>query len=114
MATANPAAKDLAKRLSTRLANYKLTDATITRLTERVLIDGMVMHRWSPCALGICIDYFSDKTPDLDMFRKRGISRFEVFPYGIIDWDRWHVRVGFEVDELQGKVINHAQHAAGY
>ena len=114
MATANPAPKELAKRLSTRLASYKLTDATITKLTERLLVDGLVMHRWNPCAVGICIDYFTDKTPNLDLFRQRGIAGFEVFPYGIIDWDRWHVRVGFDVDELQGKVINQAQHAAGF
>ncbi len=110
MATANPAAKDLAKRLSTRLANHKLTDAAINRLTERLLVDGLVMHRWSPCAVGICIDYFTDKTPDLDAFRKKGIAGIEVFPYGIIDWDRWHVRVGFEVDELAGKYLPPAAH----
>jgi hypothetical protein len=31
------------------------------------------------------------------------VSKWEVFPYGIIDWDRFHVRVAFEVDELEGK-----------
>ena len=114
MATANPPAKDLAKRLSTRLASYKLTDAAITKLTDRLLVDGLVLHRWNPCAVGICIDYFTDKTPDLDIFRKRGVAGLEVFPYGIIDWDRWHVRVGFEVDELQGKVINQVARGAGF
>jgi hypothetical protein len=27
-----------------------------------------------------------------------------VFPYGILEWDLFHVRVAYEVNELEGKV----------
>ncbi len=98
--------KDVTVRLSKRLANYKLTDATIKRLADRVLIDGLSIAWFNPCIYGICIDYFTDQMPRLDVLSpKLGISKWEVFPYGIIDWDRFHVRVAFEVDELVGKEL---------
>ena len=96
--------KQLSTRLSKRLANFKLSDAAIRNLSERVLIDGLAIGRLSPCMYGICIDYFSDKIPSLDkLSSKHGIAKWEVFPYGIIDWDRFHVRVAFTVDELEGR-----------
>jgi hypothetical protein len=97
--------KDLSARLSKRLANFKLSDAAVQSLADRVIIDGLSISRFNPCIYGICIDYFSDKYPKLDgLGPKLGISKWEVFPYGIIDWDRFHVRVAFQVDELEGKV----------
>lgn len=97
--------KDLSARLSKRLANYKLGDAVIKGLTERVLIEGLDIVRFNPCIYGICIDYYTTAMPRLDLLSpKHQISRFEVFPYGIIDWDRFHVRIAFLVDELEGKV----------
>ncbi len=102
MATVN--GKELATRLSKRLANFKLSDAVIQGLAERVLIDGLSISRFNPCIYGICIDYFSDRMPRLDnLSSKLGISKWEVFPYGIIEWDRFHVRIAFNVDELEGK-----------
>jgi hypothetical protein len=96
--------KVLSTRLSKRLANYKLSDAVIRNLSDRVLIEGLSIARFNPCIYGICIDYFTDKMPSLDRLSpKLGIAKWEVFPYGIIDWDRFHVRVAFEVDELEGK-----------
>jgi hypothetical protein len=96
--------KELQVRMSKRLANFKLSDANIKALADRVLIDGLQIFRFDPCMYGICIDYFTDKLPRLDtLSAKHGISKWEVFPYGIIDWDRFHVRVAFEVDELEGK-----------
>src|SRR5690242_5638269 len=96
--------KDLSARLSKRLANYKLSDAVIKGLAERVLIDGLDIVRFNPCIYGICIDYYTTEMPRLDLLNaKQQISRLEVFPYGIIDWDRFHVRIGFMVDELEGK-----------
>ena len=102
MATVNT--QDLSARMSKRLANFKLSDAVIKGLADRVLIDGLSIYRFDPCIYGICIDYFTDKMPRLDkLTRAQGISKWEVFPYGIIDWDRFHIRVAFEVDELEGK-----------
>jgi hypothetical protein len=96
--------KTMTERLSHRLANFKLSDAVITALAERVLIDGLSIGRFDPCIYGICVDYFTNKPPRLDHFSaKLGIAKWEVFPYGIIDWDRFHVRVAFNVDELEGK-----------
>jgi len=96
--------KVLSTRLSKRLANYKLSDTVIRNLSDRVLIDGLSIARFDPCIYGICIDYFTDKLPSLERLSpKLGITKWEVFPYGIIDWDRFHVRVAFEVDELEGR-----------
>jgi hypothetical protein len=96
--------KELSARLSKRLANFKLSEAAIGALADRVLIDGLAISRFDPCIYGICIDYFSDRMPRLDQLTpKQGVVKWEVFPYGIIDWDRFHVRVGFGVDELEGK-----------
>jgi hypothetical protein len=96
--------KVLSSRLSKRLASYKLKDAVIKSLAERVLVDGLSIGRIDPCIYGICIDYYTDKLPKLDtLAHKAGISKYEVFPYGIIDWDRFHVRIAFNVDEMQSQ-----------
>jgi hypothetical protein len=98
--------KDLSRRLSKRLANFKLSDDVIARLADRVLIDGMDIKKFDVCIYGICIDYFTDRIPKLEgVFSKLDVARVEVFPYGIIEWDRFHVRVGFAVDELEGRSI---------
>jgi hypothetical protein len=96
--------KQLTTQLSQRLANFKLSDAAIRRLADRVLIDGLSIARFDPCIYGICIDYFTETMPKLELLSpKHGISKWEVFPYGIIDWDRFHVRIAFTVNELEGK-----------
>lgn len=94
-------AKTLSQHMSRRLASFKLPDSVIAKLADRVLINGWSIGRFNPCIYGICLDYFTDKVPDLsDLLKKPGISRFEVFPYGIINPDRFHVQVGYSVDEL--------------
>lgn len=99
-------AKELSQQMSKRLASFKLPDSVISKLADRVLIDGLSIGKFSPCIYGICIDYFTNKVPKLDgILAKRGITTVEVFPYGIIDWDRFHVRVGFAVDELEGSGV---------
>jgi len=32
------------------------------------------------------------------------VVKWEVFPYGIIDWDRFHVRIAFESPEIQQRI----------
>ena len=82
--------KNLSQRLSKRLANYKLKDDVIAKLADRVLIDGLDLKRFDVCIYGICIDYYTDKVPKLDGILSRiDVARLEVFPYGIIDWDRF-------------------------
>jgi len=98
--------KELSARMSKRLANFKLGDVAIKALADRVLVDGLQIFRFDPCIYGICVDYFTDTFPRLDMLTaKHGVSKWEVFPYGIIDWDRFHVRLAFEVNELEGKSL---------
>ena len=96
--------KQLSERLSKRLANFKLSDAIITRLADRFTIEGLDIKKFDPCIYGICIDYFGAKLPKLDgLLRQNDISKWEVFPYGIIDWDHFHVRVAYNVDEIVGR-----------
>ena len=98
--------RELSARMSKRLANFKLSDDVIKSLADRVLIDGLSIARFDPCIYGICIDYFSDRMPNLERFGpKLGIAKWEVFPYGIIDWDRFHVQIAFNVDEIADKAI---------
>ena len=81
-----------------------MSDAAITDLADRVLIDGLSTARFDPCIYGICIDYLSDKFPRLESLpTKGGIAKWEVFPYGVVAPDRFLVRVAFQVDELVGK-----------
>ena len=101
---ATVSSKELSARLSKRLANFKLSDAAIGALADRILVEGLSIGRFDPCIYGICIDYFTDRIPRLEaLSAKHGIAKWEVFPYGIIDWDRFHVRIAFNVDELEGK-----------
>ena len=102
MYTAN--AKEIAAGLSKQLANFKLSDTVIRGLADRVTIEGLSVGRFNPCIYGICVDYFTDKIPRLEgLTAKHRIAKWEVFPYGIIDWDRFHVQVAFNVDELADK-----------
>ncbi|MEQ1637797.1 MAG: hypothetical protein ABL903_14020 [Methylococcales bacterium] len=95
--------KDLSQRLSKRLANFKLKDDVIAKLADRVLIDGLEIRKFDVCTYGICVDYSTDKIPKLDaIFSDVDIKGIEIFPYGIIDWDRFHIRVEYTVDELAG------------
>jgi hypothetical protein len=103
-------AEDLSGRMSKRLASYKLADGVVKRLVDRVLIDGLEIVRIDPCIYGICVDYWTKDLPRPDFSIKRGISKWEVFPYGIIVWDLFHVRVAFEVNELEGKVTERGFH----
>ena len=99
--------KDLSNRLSKRLANFKLKDKVIVDLAKRVLIDGYHISKFDICIYGICIDYFTDRVPKLDgILSKIDVDRIEVFPYGIIEWDRFRVRVGFNVNELEGSGLS--------
>lgn len=96
---------DLSNKMSKRLSSFKLSDTVIKDLADRVIIDGLSIGKFNPCIYGICVDYFSDKWPKLDDLAKRhGIAKWEVFPYGIIDWDRYHVRVAFQVDGIHANI----------
>ena len=97
--------KELSTAMSRQLANYNLSDDVIKSLAERVTIEGLFLGRFNPCIYGICIDYFTDKIPNLATLTiKQKVAKWEVFPYGIIEWDRFHVQVAFNADELGGKV----------
>jgi hypothetical protein len=102
--------KEVAAGLSKQLATFKLGDEVIKSLAERVVIEGLFIGRFNPCIYGICVDYFTDKMPQFNELNvKERVRKWEVFPYGIIEWDRFHIQVAFDVDELAGKGI-----AAGF
>jgi hypothetical protein len=44
------------------------------------------------------------------MYVRASVAGDGVIPYGIIDWDLFHVRVAFEVNELEGKVTKRGFH----
>jgi hypothetical protein len=98
---------DLSTLVSKRLANFELGADAIDRLIERVTIEGLKIGRINPCIYGICVDYWTTEFPDIrpEMHIGRRISKWEVFPYGVLpEWDMFHVRVAYEMDELEGKV----------
>lgn len=98
---------ELSQRLSARLANFRVKDDVIKKLAGGVLVDGLEIKRFDVCAYGICVDYFG-KVPKLDgILAKKDIAHVEVFPYGILNPDYFHVRVGYRVDELQGAGFQH-------
>jgi hypothetical protein len=68
-----------------------------------VLVEGLEIHGINPCIYGICMDYFTDKLPQLAVDPKTQLKKWEVFPYGILEWDLFHVRAAYGVLELEGK-----------
>lgn len=97
--------KDLSQRLSRRLSSFKIKDDVIAKLADRVIVEGLEIKRFDPCIYGICIDYFTDRIPRLDdILSKPDVAKLEVFPYGVIAIDRFRVHVGYNVDELAGRV----------
>ncbi len=81
-----------------KLASLKVKDVTVKKLTLALAKQGFQVGRINPCIYGICIDFFTDKTPRIDtLLGHKGIASIEIFPYGIIDWDRFHVKVGVQV-----------------
>jgi hypothetical protein len=97
--------KDLSQRLSRRLSSYKIKDDVISKLADRVLVDGLEIKKFDICIYGICIDYFTDRIPKLDaVFAHTDVAKLEVFPYGVLAADRFRVRVSYSVDELAGRV----------
>ena len=94
---------EVTTRLSKRLANFKLGDAVISSLADRVVIEGLSMGRINPCIYGICVDYFTEKLPQIAVDPKTQLKKWEVFPYGILEWDLFHVRAAYGVPELEGK-----------
>lgn len=97
--------KEMSNRLSKRLAGFGLKDEVVGRIAERILIDGLHIKKFDLCIYGICTDYHTDRIPKLDgILSKLDVARLEVFPYGIIGWDHFHIRVGFKVDELAARI----------
>ena len=100
----DPNKKQLATRLSSRLASFKLPAAAINSIADRVLVEGLSIRRFNPCIYGICIDYITEKMPDFARLNpKLEVAKWEVFPYGILEWDLFHVQIAYNVPELEGK-----------
>ena len=97
--------RDLSQRLSKRLSTFKIKDDVISKLADRVIVEGYDIKRFDVCMYGICIDYYTDKIPKLEVLLSRpDVSHLQIFPYGVLELDRFRVRVGYNVDELAGRV----------
>ena len=96
--------KVLSERLSKKLANFELSDEVIAKLANHLLIDGLEINNIDVgFPYGVIADYFTSEIPKLnDILTRADISRFEIFPYGIIIRDRFHIRVTYTPDELEG------------
>ena len=93
--------KDVRKALAQRLARYKVSDAAVARIADRVIRDGAKIGRWDFCPYGICIDYFSDKRIIVDkLLGSERVRVVKLFPYGIPLDDFWHLHAEIEVPEL--------------
>jgi hypothetical protein len=92
-----PTPKYLSEHLSRRLANLEIDDQQIADLTKRLQVDGLRMGRLGICSVGICVDYLA--RPDFDwktVLVRPGLRHVEIFPYGIIEPERLHVRLSFD------------------
>lgn len=92
-----PTSKDLSEHLSRRLANLEIDDHQIADLTKRLQVEGLRIGRLDICSMGICVDYLA--RPDVDwktVLTRPGLRHVEIFPYGIIEPERLHVRLSFD------------------
>ena len=53
------------------VASSKLPATTVNQIADRVLVEGLEIHRINPCIYGICIDYFTEKLPSSRSTRRR-------------------------------------------
>jgi len=96
-------AKDVHKALAARLAHRDLKDEVISRITSRIVREGLKIGGVDFCPYGICIDYFSDKRIIVDKILDGEKFRVvRLFPYGILVDDLWRMQVEMHVPELVG------------
>ena len=107
--------KALHTALARAVAAYKVPDAVITRVAERLAGLDIRIRGLDICAYGICIDYFTtddrwlEKLAQFLKIERSGPHRIEVLVNGIPDPDIFHVRVEQQFEEL-GQYVAAAGH----
>ncbi|QGM98539.1 hypothetical protein [Methylocystis parvus] len=91
--------------LAARLASFNVSDARIAELSKAVQKDGLSIKNFDVCSHGICVDYFTTDIDSVAKLVKEGkFKGIEIFPWGIVNPDLFHVKVGLDVPELAGRV----------
>lgn len=92
--------------LAKAVADRRVDHGVVDELAEQIARIGHPLRGIDVCALGICLDYFVDTKkwwdilPELVRVENSKLGRVEVFPYGIVNPDLFHIRVMHDVDGI--------------
>lgn len=99
------AIKSVHKALAEKLASHKIGDATIAKVTDRIVQEGLKIGRVDFFPYGIKVDYFADSRVTINkLLELKRYRTLKVFPYGLLEIDHFHVQVELEVPELAGQI----------
>ena len=104
--------KTVAMALSRVVASRKVPKDIVEKMASKLSATKMPLRGIDICAHGICLDYIVEgkgdsiwetlpQISDIPGWRVRGI---EIFPWGIISPDIFHVRIEHEVEELASQL----------
>lgn len=99
--------KLVSKALARAVASRKIPNAQVEIAANRLAECKYPIRGIDICVYGICLDYFIDDRewwnvlPDLVDVGGGRVGRIEVFPYGIIDPDLFHVRISHDIEEVR-------------
>ncbi len=99
--------KLVSKALARAVASRKVENRAVNELAERISRASYQIRGVDICTYGICLDYFIDNKnwweviPELVEVGGGRVGRIEVFPYGIIDPDLFHVRIEQDFEEIR-------------
>ena len=92
--------------LARAVAQRKIPDNTIKKLAAQLGTARTPIRRIDVCAYGICIDYFLTideiwkELPELLKVGEGRVRGIEIFPWGIINPDLFHVHIEHEFDAI--------------
>ena len=99
--------KSVRLALARCVAKHDVSDDAVDHAAKLIATARHQIRGIGVCELGICIDYITDKKiwevlPELAVLEGARLRNIEVFPWGIIDPDLFHVRVTQEIEGLVG------------
>lgn len=98
--------KAVAQVLARAVGSRKVSNDAIQKIAKQLASNEQLIRRLDVCAVGICIDYFIHaddlwKTlPGIVGNSGGRIVGIEIFPWGIINPDLFHVHVEHAFDEI--------------